>query len=90
MGSNGSGDIFIALSSANSGAAQRTGISNLDMLPNDRMTPLFEATIYAVEEAIVNALVAAKTMAGRDDHKVYALPHERLRQVMRAFRRLQS
>lgn len=87
MGSNGSGDIFIAFSTANPGAARRTGISNLEMLPNDRMTPLFEATAYATEEAIVNGLAAAETMTGRDDNTVYALPHDRLREVLRQFSR---
>jgi len=88
MGTNSSGDIFIAFSTANSGAAQRTGISNLEMLPNDRMTPLFEATAYATEEAIVNALVAAETMSGINGHTVYALPHDRLRRVLMTYNRL--
>ncbi len=88
MGANGSGDIFIAFSTANPGAARRTGISILEMLPNDRMTPLFNATVYATEEAIINALVAAKTMHGTNGNTVYALPHDRLRQVLRRYGRL--
>lgn len=88
MGANGSGDIFIAFSTANSGAAQRTGISKLEMLSNDQMTPLFEATVYATEEAIINALVAAETMRGINDNTVYALPHDRLRQVLMKHKRL--
>ena len=88
VGANGSGDIFIAFSTANPGAAQRTGISGLEMLPNDRMTPLFEATVYATEEAIVNALVAAETMRGIDGNTVYALPHDRLKQVLGKYNRL--
>jgi L-aminopeptidase/D-esterase-like protein len=89
MASNGSGDIFVAFSTANPGAAQRAGVSTLEMLPNDRMTPLFESTVYATEEAIVNALVAAKAMTGRDGHTVHGLPHERLQQVLSAYGRLQ-
>jgi L-aminopeptidase/D-esterase-like protein len=58
------------------------------MLPNDLMTPLFEATAYATEEAIVNALVAARTMTGRDGNTVYALPHDRIREVLEARGRL--
>jgi D-aminopeptidase len=90
MASNGSGDIFIAFSTANPGAARRSGLSNLEMLPNDRMTPLFETTAYATEEAILNALVAAKTMTGRDGNIVYGLPHDRLREVLAAFGRLMA
>ncbi len=88
MGENGSGDIFIAFSTANPGAAQREGTSKLEMLANDRMTPLFEATVYATEEAIINALVAAETMSGINDNTVYALPHERLKQVLMKYNRL--
>jgi L-aminopeptidase/D-esterase-like protein len=58
------------------------------MLPNDRMNPLFEATVQAVEEAIINALVAAETMIGRDDHKVIALPHDGLRDILKKYNRL--
>ncbi len=88
MGANGSGDIFIAFSTANPGAAQREGISKVESLPNGQMTPLFEATVFAVEEAIVNALIAAETMIGIDGTTVYALPHDRLRQVLTEYNRL--
>jgi D-aminopeptidase len=85
---NGSGDIFIAFSTANPEAAKPTGLVPLTMLPNDRMNPLFEATVQATEEAIINALIAAETMTGIDNHKVIAIPHDRLRQVMRKYNRL--
>jgi L-aminopeptidase/D-esterase-like protein len=85
---NSSGDIFIAFSTANPNAAQSSGLAQLAMLPNERMNPLFEATIQAVEESIINALVAAETMMGRDDHKVVALPHDGLREVLRKYNRL--
>jgi L-aminopeptidase/D-esterase-like protein len=88
MGANGSGDIFIAFSTANPGAAQRSGISKAEMLANDQMTPLFEGTVHATEEAIVNALVAAETMNGINDNRVYALPHNRLQQVLMDYHRL--
>jgi D-aminopeptidase len=58
------------------------------MLPNDRMDPLFEATVQATEEAVVNALVAAKTMTGFDGHTVEALPHDKLREVLKKYNRL--
>jgi L-aminopeptidase/D-esterase-like protein len=79
---NGSGDIFIAFSTANPGAAGATGEVALTMLPNQRMNALFEATVQGTEEAIVNALIAADTMTGIDDHTVIALPHDRLRQAL--------
>jgi len=85
---NSSGDIFIAFSNANPNAAQGAGLAQLAMLPNDRMNPLFEATAQAVEEAIINVLVAAETMVGLDDHKVVALPHDRLREALRKYNRL--
>lgn len=87
ISSNGSGDIFIAFSTANPGSARRRGISELRMLPNDRMSELFRATIQATEEAIVNALVVAETMTGINDNRVYAIPHDRLREVLRKYNR---
>ena len=85
---NGSGDIFIAFSTANTGASKSSGLAQLTMLPNDRMGALFEATVQATEEAIINAMVAAETMTGIDNHKVIALPHDRLREVLKKYNRL--
>lgn len=85
---NGSGDIFIAFSTANPGAAAPAGIRHLEMLPNDQMDPLFEATVEATEEAIVNAMVGAETMTGINNHRVDALPHEKLREVLKKYNRL--
>lgn len=85
---NSSGDIFIAFSSANPHAARDSGLAQLAMVANDRITPLFEATVQATEEAIINAMLAAETMTGADDLKVYALPHDRLREVLRKYHRL--
>lgn len=85
---NGSGDIFIAFSTANPNAAKKADTASLTMLPNERMNALFEATAEATEEAIVNALVAAETMTGRDDNKVIGLPHERLKEVLKKYNRL--
>ena len=84
---NGSGDIFIAFSTANPGAAKTQGTINLQMVPNDQMNPLFQATVEATEEAIVNALVGAETMTGADNHTAIALPHDRLRQLMKEYHR---
>ena len=85
---NGSGDIFVAFSTANPEANKPNGTVQLSMLPNERMNPLFEATVQATEEAIINALVAAETMIGIDGHKVFALPHDRLKQVLKKYNRM--
>jgi L-aminopeptidase/D-esterase-like protein len=86
-GSNSSGDIFIAFSTANSKAASRRGIAMVEMLPNDHISPLFLATVQATEEAIVNALIAAETMTGINGNTVYALPHDRLIKALKKYNR---
>ncbi len=85
---NGSGDIFIAFSTANSGAAATDHVVDLKMLPNDRIEPVFAATVQATEEAIINAMVAAETMSGIENHKVSALPHDQFRAVLKKYNRL--
>jgi L-aminopeptidase/D-esterase-like protein len=85
---NESGDIFIAFSTANPGASESKGLHQLTMLPNDSLDSIFLATVQATEEAVVNAMVAADTMTGIDDHTVIALPHDRLRAVLKKYNRL--
>ncbi len=85
---NGSGDIFIAFSTANPGADNASNIASLNMLSNRRIDDLFEATVFATEEAVINAMVAAETMVGRDNHRTIALPHEELKQTLRKYGRL--
>src|SRR6266478_9778952 len=85
---DGSGDIFIAFATANAGAANPKGIHSLKMLPNDQLNPLFLATVQATEEAVINAMVAAETMTGINDHTVIALPHDKLREVLKKYNRL--
>jgi len=80
---NGSGDIFVVFSTANLDADNATNVTDLKMLPNDRMGPLFEAVVGATEEAIVNALVAGRTMTGRGDKTVIGLPHDRVREILK-------
>ena len=92
---DGSGDIFLAFSTANPGAVspksdQPHNVHPLTMLPNDSLDPIFLATVQATEEAVVNAMVAAETMKGIDDHEVIALPHERLREVLKKYNRLEK
>ena len=85
---NGSGDIFIAFSTANPGAAAARAPMNVSMIPNDSLNPVFEATVQATEEAIINAMVGAETMTGVAGHKVYALPHDKLQEVLKKYNRL--
>jgi len=85
---DGSGDIFVAFSTANPGAGAPKGIHDLKMLPNDSLDPLFLATVQATEEAIINAMVAAETMTGVDGHTAIALPHDRLQEVLKKYNRL--
>jgi D-aminopeptidase len=85
---DGSGDIFLAFSTANPGAVGTKGLPQLTMLPNDSLDPIFLATVQATEEAVVNAMVAAETMKGINDHEVVALPHDRLRDVLKKYNRL--
>jgi D-aminopeptidase len=89
MAGNGSGDIVVAFSTANAGAARPVGpIAHVEMLSNSRITPLFNATALATEEAIINAMVAAETMTGVDGRTVYGLPQEDLIEVLRKYQRL--
>jgi len=91
MAGNNSGDIFICFSTANAGAAKPVRRSaQVKMLPNDQITPLFEATAWATEEAIINALMAAETLKGIDGHTAYRLPQEELKKVLRKYRRLST
>jgi D-aminopeptidase len=88
FGSHTSGDIFLAFSTANPGAAARTSVRDVQILANEHINPLFEATVQATEEAIVNSLAAADTMVGINGNTVYGMPHERVREVMREYNRL--
>jgi L-aminopeptidase/D-esterase-like protein len=87
---NGSGDIFIAFSTANPGASSTDRVVDLKMFPNEQMDSLFAGTVQATEEAIVNAMVAAETMTGIENHRVIALPHDQLRAVLKKYNRLAS
>jgi len=89
MAGNGSGDIFLAFSTANAPAATAVeGLQQAAFLPNDQLDGLFEATVLATEEAIVNALVAARTMSGNNGYTVHALPHDRLQAALKKHGRL--
>ena len=88
-GSNGSGDIFLAFSTANEGAFNRDETTVVSTFSNDRITPFFEATVQAVEEAIINAMVAAETMEGINGNKAHALPHDLLVEVLKKYRRIE-
>ena len=85
---NSSGDLFLAFSTANAGAAKPEGTPALVMLPNDRIDPLFQATIDATEEAVVNAMLAAQTMTGADGIRVFGLPGDRVVEILRKYNRM--
>jgi D-aminopeptidase len=87
-GENGSGDIFIAFSTANPSAFQREDFTKVDELPNDMINPLFNATVQAVEEAIINVMVAAETMEGINGNKAYALPQKKVMELLRKYGRV--
>ncbi|WP_031426981.1 P1 family peptidase [Flavimarina sp. Hel_I_48] len=88
IGANGSGDIFISFSTANQGAYIREGKTSVVTISNDWMNDVFEATIQAVEEDVINAMVAAETMDGNNGNKVYALPHDKLIEIMKKYNRI--
>src|SRR5437660_2152985 len=85
---DGSGDIFLAFSTANPGAVDTKAVHQLTMLPNEKLDPIFLATVQATEEAVINAMVAAETMKGINDREVIALPHDRLRETLKKYNRL--
>lgn len=87
-GENGSGDIFIAFSTANPNAFQREHFTRITELPNDQINPLFDATVQAVEEAIINAMVAADTMEGINGNKAYGLPHNLVIDLLKKYNRI--
>jgi D-aminopeptidase len=87
-GGNGSGDIFLAFSTANKGAFRRDGIGSIQMLSNDIMNWYMNATVDATEEAIINALIAARTMTGANGTTIYGIPHDQVRDILRKYNRL--
>jgi L-aminopeptidase/D-esterase-like protein len=86
---NGSGDLFLAFSTANGGAVDPDRRSTtIEALANEAMNPLFEATVEAVEEAIINALVASDTMIGRDGNRAEGIPIPQLLEILKKYNRL--
>ncbi len=88
LSGNGSGDIFIAFSTANPEAFKAEGLSSLQMVSNEEISAIFDGTAWATEEAIINALVAAETMTGADNRRVERLPHDRLREALKKYNRV--
>ncbi|MCA0931315.1 P1 family peptidase [Lutimonas saemankumensis] len=89
-GSNGSGDIFLAFSTANEKAFNRDEMTTVETMSNDLLMPVFEATVQAVEEAIINAMVAADTMEGIHGNKAYAIPHDLLIETLKKYNRIKK
>lgn len=90
VGGNSSGDIFIAFSTANAGAATADNVTPVRMLPNNDINPLFWGTVQATEQAILNALLAAETMTGANYLRLHAMPHDRFLEVMRRYGRIRG
>ena len=88
ISANGSGDIFIAFSTANPGAASAADVAQVSMMSNAKISTIFEATVQATEEAITNALVAGETMTGIDGHRIEGIDHARLQEILRKYNRL--
>jgi L-aminopeptidase/D-esterase-like protein len=88
FGGNGSGDIFIAFSTANPRSWSSDSVTTVKRLTNDRITPLFQATAQATEAAITNALLAAETTTGANDLRVFAMPVDRMLEAMRKYGRM--
>jgi D-aminopeptidase len=88
IGTTYSGDIFFAFSTAESSDEDEFGLRSFVLYPDNRMNPILEATVQAAEEAVVNCLVAAETMVGVNSNRVHAIPHERLKEVLRKYNRL--
>jgi D-aminopeptidase len=86
----GSGDLFLAFSTGSTGQADTTRVTEIRMLRDERIDPVYEATVQATEEAIINAMLAARTMTGADDLRVSALPHDRLRSILHKYNRIRS
>ena len=86
---NGSGDLFVAFSTANPNVANPDQVTHdVQTIPNDLMDPLFIGVVQATEEAVVNALIDNQSMTGRDNHRVEALPHDRMRELLKKYNRL--
>jgi len=90
IGGNGSGDIFIAFSTANKNAFDREKEVQVTSMSNDQIDELFEATIQATEEAIINALFAGKTIVGINGNKAYGLPKEKVVELLKKYNRIKK
>jgi L-aminopeptidase/D-esterase-like protein len=88
VGGNGSGDIFLTFSTANKNAFNNTTAQQVTTLPNEQMNALFDATIQATEEAIINALFAGKTITGINGNTVYGLPRKRVVDILKKYNRM--
>lgn len=89
-GSNGSGDIFLAFSTANEQAFNRGDRTSVETMSNDLLMPVFEATVQVVEEAIINAMIAAETMEGINGNKAHAIPHDLLIDILKKYNRIKE
>jgi D-aminopeptidase len=87
-GGNGSGDLFIAFSTANAGGVKATALNSVSYLGNELVDPIFKGTVEATEEAIINSMIAARELHGQNGHFALAIPHEQLRALLKEYHRL--
>jgi L-aminopeptidase/D-esterase-like protein len=87
IGEDGSGDLFLAFSTQPTLPTEPGSVATVSTLDNEHMNPLFEATVQATQEAILNAMLAADTMTGADGIRIFALPHDRLIEAMKKYGR---
>jgi L-aminopeptidase/D-esterase-like protein len=88
ISSDSSGDIFIAFSTANAGASVATPVANVEMLAAEGISAIFQATVEATEEAIVNAMIGADTLTGYRGATCEAIPHDRVVEILRKYGRI--
>ena len=90
LGRNSSGDIFLAFSTQSPKTNEKGTIESWQSIPKERMDKIYEATVQATEEAIINAMVAAETMKGNNGNTIYAIPHQRVQEVLKKYNRLKK
>ncbi len=85
-----SGEIFMAVSTATPQYNEDYTIEKWEVIPKWHLNPLYQATVEATEEAVINVLIAAEEMKGINDNVFYPIPHEKLKEVLQKYNRLEE